>query len=320
MPDPAPLLGGLHHLTAITADGAANKRFYTEVLGLRLVKRTVNQDDVSAWHLFYADAVGSPGTDITFFVWNLPRERRGDHSVARTGFRVAHEEDLAWWSVWLEGHGVELLRTREPGGRPGLRFEDPEGQRLLLTVDDGPARARPFERSTVPAERQLRGLGPVILALPRAEPTARFLVEVLGFRLLDEGRDPQEPEARVLRLACGPEGAAGEVQLRIRPGQPPARQGAGGVHHVAFRVADRAALAAWVARLDAAGVRHSGEVERYWFRSLYFREPGGVLFELATDGPGFAVDEPIERLGERLVLPPFLEPRRASIEAGLPPL
>lgn len=317
---PAPELAGFHHVTAIAADAARNCRFYTEVLGLRLVKRTVNQDDVSAWHLFYADAVGSPGIDLTFFVWPLPSERRGSRSVARTGFAVASETDLGWWEERLRGFGIATRRTREPGGRPGLRFADPEGQRLLLTVEDGPSRAHPWARSPVPAERQLRGLGPVVLAFPKAEPSARFLVELLGFRFLGEGPDPEEGEARVWRFACGPGGSGAELQLRVQRGLPGARQGAGAVHHVAFRVADRGALAAWAERLGAAGVRHSGEVDRHWFRSLYFREPGGVLFELATDGPGFTVDEPVATLGERLVLPPFLEPHRATIEAGLPPL
>ncbi|MDW8371530.1 MAG: ring-cleaving dioxygenase, partial [Geminicoccaceae bacterium] len=271
-------------------------------------------------HLFYADAVGSPGTDVTFFVWPIPPERRGNHAVALTGFRVGSEADLGWWEERLRGLGIEARRTREPGGRPGLRFEDPEGQRLLLAVEDAPGPAVPWAASPVPPERQLRGLGPVTLDLPRAAPTARFLEERLGFRPLGEAADPELPEAGLLRFAVGPGGAAGEVRLRIRRDLGPARQGAGGVHHLAFRVSDRAALAAWAMRLDAAGVRHSGEIDRFWFRSLYLREPGGVLVELATDGPGFAVDEPVERLGDRLVLPPFLEPRRQAIEAALPPL
>lgn len=316
----APPLGGLHHLTAIGADGDRNLSFYTEVLGLRLVKRTVNQDDVSAWHLFYADALGNPGTDITFFLRASPRERRGNHAIGLSGFRVAREADLAWWEARLRDFGIAVRRTREPGGAPGLRFEDFEGQRLSLEVGDGSGPAIPWSGSAVPPERQLRGLGPVVIDLPRAEPTARFLEERLGFRPLGDDRDPEEAGTTVLRLGLGEGGATGEVRLRIRPGLGPARPGAGGVHHVAFRVPDRAGLAAWAARLDAARVRHSGEIERTWFRSLYLREPGGVLLELATDGPGFAVDEPVERLGERLVLPPFLEPRRAAIEAGLPPL
>ncbi len=316
---PAPPLGGLHHVTAIAADGPTNRRFYTELLGLRLVKRTVNQDDPTSWHLFYADAVGSPGTDLTFFIWPLPRERRGGRAVSATGFRVGSEAELGWWEARLHGAGIATRRSREPGGRPGLRFEDPEGQRLMLVVDDGPGSARPWPGSPVPIDRQLRGLGPIELTVPRAEPSLRFLVEQLGFRLVGEEADTESGRGPVRRLACGPGGAGAELQLVERPELAPARPGAGAVHHLAWRVADRAGLAAWRARLEAAGVRHSGEIDRFWFHSLYFREPGGVLFELATDGPGFAVDEPVERLGERLVLPPFLESRRAAIEAALPP-
>ncbi|MCS7266955.1 MAG: ring-cleaving dioxygenase [Geminicoccaceae bacterium] len=316
-----PVIGGLHHVTAISADGARNRWFYNQVLGLRLVKKTVNQDDVFSWHLFYADAVGSPGTDITFFVWDLPAERRGNHSIALTSFRVESEADLAWWDERLRAHGIAARRSREPGGRPGLRFQDLEGQRLALVLDDGPSSAVPWASGPVPAERQLRGLGPVTLAVPEAEPTARFLVELLGFRALGEEDERTDPGgARIARFAVGPGGAGAEVHLRIREGLPRARPGAGGAHHLALRVPDRAGLAAWSARLSAAGLRHSGEVDRFWFRSLYVREPNGILFELATDGPGFTIDEAESELGERLVLPPFLEPRRAEIEAALPPL
>jgi glyoxalase family protein len=320
MPASVPPLGGLHHLTAVSADAAMNRRFYTEVLGLRLVKRTVNQDDVSAWHLFYGDGEASPGSDLTFFVWDLPRERRGGRAIVRTGLRVRDEAALAAHAARLAAAGCVCRRTVEPGGRPGLRFEDPEGQRLVLVVDEAAAPGRPWAGSPLPAAEQILGLGPVTLAPPRIEPTAAFLEERLGFRTLDEVGDPEEPQGRVRRLAVGPGGAAAEVHLLAGPDLPPTRPGAGGAHHVAFRVADRAALTAWASRLAALGVASSGEVERWYFRSLYLREPGGVLLELATDGPGFTVDEPLARLGERLSLPPFLEPRRAAIEAALPAL
>lgn len=320
MPACAPPLGGLHHLTAISADGALNQRFYTEVLGLRLVKRTVNQDDVSAWHLFYGDGEASPGSELTFFVWDVPRERRGAHAIVRTGLRVRDEAALAAHARRLEAAGCPGRRTVEPGGRPGLRFDDPEGQRLVLVVDAAAEAGRPWAASPLPASEQILGLGPVTLALPRIEPTAAFLEDRLGFRSLDEAADPEEPGGWVRRLAVGQGGAAAELHLLARPDLARARPGAGGAHHVAFRVADRAALGAWATRLAELGVATSGEVERWYFRSLYLREPGGVLLELATDGPGFTVDEPLERLGERLSLPPFLEPRRAEIEAGLKPL
>lgn len=320
MPAPLPPLGGLHHLTAISADGARNRRFYSEVLGMRLVKRTVNQDDVTAWHLFYADGLASPGSDLTFFVWPLPAERRGAPAIARTALRVADEAALSRLEARLRAAGRAVRRTVEPGGRPGLRFEDPEGQRLALVVDPGPGPGAPWAGSPVPEPDQILSLGPITLALRAAEPTAGFLETVLGFRRLDPATDPDDPALRVERLAVGPGGAAAELHLLLDPRLEPARQGAGGAHHLALRVPDRTALAAWAAHLRAHRVASSGEVERWYFRSLYFREPAGILLELATDGPGFAVDEPLERLGERLSLPPFLEPRRAEIEAGLRPI
>jgi glyoxalase family protein len=196
----------------------------------------------------------------------MPPERRSNHAVALTGFRVGSEGDLGRWEERLRGVGIAVRRTREPGYGPGVRFEDPEGQRLLLVVDDGPGQAAPWARSPVPAERHLRGLGAVTLDLPRAGPTARFLEERLGFRPLDEAADPEVPEAGLLRFRVGPGGAAGELRLRIRTGPAPARQGAGGVHHVAIRLPVRAGPTAWGARLGEAGLRTSGEVERHWFR------------------------------------------------------
>jgi glyoxalase family protein len=244
-------LTGIHHLTAITADAPANKRFYTDTLGLRLVKKTVNQDDTSAYHLFYADGEATPGTDLTFFDWPVAAERRGTHSISRTGLRVSGEETLNYWAARLKDLGVNAETIKTLDGRATLDFEDPEGQR---------------------------------------------------FRLVDDG------------------GPAAELHVAIQPGLPSARQGAGAVHHVAFRTADIEASRDWAARLSEFRVPNSGEVERYYFRSLYFREPGGNLFEIATDGPGFTADEPLESLGERLALPPFLEGQRTSIEVKLKPL
>lgn len=313
-------LTGVHHLTAITADAAANRRFYVETMGLRLVKKTVNQDDVSAYHLFYADGQASPGTDLTFFDWPAPRERRGSNSIVRTGLRVSDETALAWWRKRLAARGVAVSDIAERAGRPSLDVEDGEGQRLRLVADGGAGEAHPWEASSVPAERQIRGLGPITISAPTLERTARVLTEVMNMRHVAEHADP-DGVGRVHVFAMG-EGGGPETELHVavQPGLGFAGQGAGGAHHVAFRTPDRAGLTAWTERVTEAGLRSSGEVERYYFRSLYFREPGGVLFEIATDGPGFAVDEPAETLGERLALPPFLEPRRAEIEAGLKPL
>jgi glyoxalase family protein len=314
-------LTGIHHLTAGSADIRGNHRFYTGALGMRLVKRSVNQDDVSAYHLFYADAVGSPGTDLTFFDWKMPRERRGTHALTRTHLRVHGPGTLAWWAERLRGAGAAVEEPSERDGRAVLDFEDPEGQRLTLLDDggEGPAGV-PWERSPVPAEHQVRGLGPVVMSVPELAPTAAALERVLGFRGVREYPHPDDARHTVHVFEMGGGGPHAELHVAVQPGLAPARLGAGGVHHVAFRTPNETEYHAWTARLTELRVPHSGEVDRYYFRSLYFREPGGILFEIATDGPGFAVDEDPDTLGEEIVLPPFLEPRREAIVAGLQPI
>lgn len=312
-------LTGIHHLTAITADAPANKRFYTDTLGLRLVKKTVNQDDTRAYHLFYADGEATPGTDLTFFDWPVPAERRGTHSISRTGLRVSGENSLNYWAARLADAGLNIGKLATIDGRASLDLQDPEGQRFRLLDDGGAGTARPWERSSVPVEHQIRGLGPITISVPTKEPTDALLTHVLNMK---EDRDYASPdgEGRVHVYRMGEGGAGAELHVAVQPDLPVARQGAGAVHHVAFRTPDAKAISAWAARLSQFKIPTSGEVERYYFRSLYFREPGGNLFEIATDGPGFTVDEPLDSLGERLALPPFLEPRRATIEANLKPL
>jgi glyoxalase family protein len=310
-------LTGIHHLTAISAQPRGNLAFYAGLLGLRLVKRTVNQDDVSAYHLFYADGKGSPGTDITFFDFPLPPERRGTNSIVRTGLRVAGEADLAFWHERLKQAGAVVGEISEVDGRLTLPFDDDEGQRLALIDDGGTGPSSPWERSTVPAEHQIRGLGPITLNVQELGRTALVLTEVMNMRRV---RDYATPHGEVHVFAMGEGGPAAELHVIEGKDLSLARQGAGGVHHVAFRTPDEAQYHAWTARLNGLRIPNSGEIDRFYFRSLYFREPNGILFEIATDGPGFASDEPIDKLGERLALPPFLEPRRAEIEAGLKPL
>jgi glyoxalase family protein len=312
-------VSGIHHLTAITANVRANKAFYTETLGLRLVKKTVNQDDVSAYHLFYGDGLGSPGTDITFFDWPLERERRGTRSIVRTGLRVAGRGTLAWWKQRFAEAGVPHGVIAEHEGRLTVEFEDPEGQRLGLVDDGGLGTSYPWERSPVPPPYQIRGLGPVAISVSELEPTDGVLTRVLGMTPVQDYPTPGDTQSRTHVYRMGPGGPAAELHVTVAPDSPAARQGAGGVHHVAFRVAD-ADYEAWADRLRERRMPSSGPIDRFYFRSLYFREPNGILFELATDGPGFAADEPVETLGEKLSLPPFLEPRRREIEAGLEPL
>jgi glyoxalase family protein len=314
-------LGGIHHLTAVSADIRSNYRFYTDTLGMRLVKRSVNQDDVSAYHLFYADAVGSPGTDLTFFDWKMPRERRGTHSIARTHLRVTGRPTLEWWASRLRARGVQAAPLVERDGRLTLDFEDPEGQRLALVDDAGQGgRAVAWDRSPVPPEHQVRGLGPIVMSVPALRGTDAVLTRVMNMRPVREYADPGNAAQQVHVYEMGGSGPHAELHVAVQADLGPARLGAGGVHHVAFRTPDESEYHAWRERLDSHAIPNSGEVDRYYFRSLYFREPNGILFEIATDGPGFAVDEDPATLGEQVALPPFLEPRREAILAGLEPI
>src|SRR3712207_6245997 len=315
-------LGGLHHVTAVTTQGRENVAFYTEVLGLRLVKKTVNQDDVSAYHLFYGDELGRPGTEVTFFDWphlRVAPNHPGVGEVSATELRVAGRAALEFWVERFAEYAVTHGGIEERDGRPLIRFTDPEGQRLRL-VDDADAGVTggvAWEGGPVPREVGIRGLGAVELTVRDLDPTAWVLTEVLGFRMTGErARDG----GRVAGFEVGPGGPGAEVLVVEEPGAPVARLGRGGVHHIAFRTPDDEEHAAWRERVRSFGLGVTPQIDRFYFRSIYFREPGGVLFEIATDGPGFATDEDAKHLGERLSLPPFLEPRREAIEAGLQPI
>ncbi|MAN55788.1 MAG: ring-cleaving dioxygenase [Paracoccus sp.] len=310
-------LTGLHHLTAITDDAPGNNRFYTRILGLRRVKKTVNQDNVSAYHLFYADGAGNPGTDITFFDLPAAKDRRGTNSISLTGLRVA-ESGLDYWASRLRDSGVPHGGVTLIDGRAGMDLEDHEGQRLRLIAAPDPE-GTPWPDSPVPAEHRIHGLGPVTISVAELAPTEALLRTVMKMRRVRDYPAPDGAgQVHVFEMGAG--GAAAELHVAVQPGLPRARLGAGGVHHVAFRVPDKAALSGWAERLGAARVATSGEIDRFYFRSLYFREPAGNLFELATDGPGFDADEPRDTMGTTLSLPPFLEDRRSQIEAGLKPL
>ena len=311
-------LKGIHHLTAVTADASGNHAFYTRGLGMRLVKKTVNQDDVSAYHLFYADGEATPGSDLTFFDWPVARERRGTHSIIRTGLRVAGEGTLKWWSERLKEHGVSQQPLSEQDGRLTLEFEDAEGQRLALIDDGGKGPSHAWAESVVPVEHQIRGLGPISMSVPALEPTHAVLTRVMEMRPVREYALSAGASVHVYEMGDG--GPAAELHVAVEPALPQARQGAGSVHHVAFRTPNDEEYRGWNERLKEMGIPSSGPVDRFYFRSLYFREPNGVLFEIATDGPGFTADEPLDKLGEKLSLPPFLEGRRKEIESGLKPL
>jgi glyoxalase family protein len=315
-------LGGLHHVTAVTTRARENVEFYTEVLGLRLVKKTVNQDDVSAYHLFYGDELGRPGTEVTFFDWphlRVAPNHSGAGEISATELRVPGREALEFWAGRLDEFGVEHGGVEGRDGRSFLAFTDREGQRLRLMDDTGASvpGGTPWDESQVPQEVGIRGLGAVELTVRDLGPTALVLTEVLGFRQTSESaRDG----SRDVVFEAGPGGPGTEVRVVEEPGAPPARLGRGGVHHVAFRTPDDEEHAEWRERIRAAGLGVTPQIDRYYFRSIYFREPGGVLFEIATDGPGFTSDEDAAHLGERLSLPPFLEERREEIEARLEPI
>lgn len=311
---------GIHHLTAISADVRENHRFYTQVIGMRLVKRSVNQDDVSAYHLFYADAKGSPGTDLTFFDWPIPKERFGTRSIVRTHLRVQGADTMAWWKEHFEALDLTHGEIAEIDGRLTLPFEDREGQRLTLIDDGGQGDPpMPYDRSPVPEEHQIRGLGPIVVSVPALTPTADLLTNVLGMRQARDYPHPENAATRVHVFEMGAGGPHAELHVAVQPDLPNAQQGAAGVHHVAFRTPDDQ-YDAWAERLNRMRVPNSGPVDRFWFRSLYLREPNGVLFEIATEGPGFGVDEDLMTLGERVVLPPFLEKHRNEIVSRLKPI
>jgi glyoxalase family protein len=315
-------LEGIHHITAITGHASQNVAFYTQVLGMRLVKKTVNQDDVSAYHLFYGDESGHAGTELTFFDWPMSGPNRpGVGNISAIAFGVRGREALEWWAERLTQFNVahEGIHLRGAGDdeRAVLRFRDPEGQQLELVDDGGRLQGQPWQKSPVPADKAIRGLYAVRLTVQALAPSARLLTDVMGFQ---QAGSYQDGEHTVTVFEVGPGGPGTEVHLEVRPDLPPGRPGIGGVHHVAFRTPDDEEHQRWRARLLEDHRQVTPVINRFYFRSIYFREPGGVLFEIATDGPGFATDEDLEHLGEGLALPPFLEPHREEIEAGLKPI
>ncbi len=301
-------IGGLHHVTAVTGRVADNFAFYSGVLGMRLVKKTVNQDDTDAYHLFYADEKGRPGTELTFFDWPQSGPGKpGAGTVTETALRVAGGR--AALETWARRLGPRAAQIEEAAdGAASFAFTDPEGQSLRLVAPAGLAN----DPAAVVA------LDSMTLTVRQAEPTRRVLTEILGFEATGE----DESGLRFLTGGDGSEPARAEqhVRLLVRTDAPWGRVGIGGVHHVAFRVADEAAQLAWRERLVDAGLPVSEVIDRFYFRAIYFREPGGVLFEISTNGPGFAADEDPAHLGESLSLPPFLERERAIIESRLTPL
>ena len=302
-------MSGIHHVTAISGAAERNLDFYTRVLGLRLVKKTVNFDDPGTYHLYYGDTQGQPGTILTFFPWaHAAQGRLGVGETQETAFRVPAAA-IGYWTHRLVEKGVPHALEKRFGATV-LTFTDPDGMRFALVGVAGAGNETAWGRE-IPAEHAIRGFHGVTLLVAKADPTAAIL-GVLGFR--EVARDG------ALRSFSADASLGGHVDLREAGDFLRGRQGRGSVHHVAFRAAGDAAQAAMVEKLTAQGMHVTEQKDRNYFRSVYFREPGGVLFEIATDDPGFAVAEPAESLGSALKLPRFLEPRRAELEAKLPPL
>ncbi len=310
---PSPRTAGIHHITAIARDPRSNIAFYTGILGLRLIKKTVNFDDPTTYHFYYGDDEGQPGTILTFFPWpHMAPGRAGVGLTFETSFR-APEGSLGFWTDRFVAHGVECDAPGKRFGREVLPFRDPDGMRLSLVLTAGDDAAAPSSRGDVPAEHAIHGFDGVTLMVADAAPTGAVLTGALGFR--EVGR-----EGPLVRFVSGAR-IGGIVDLHAAEGFLPGSMGAGSVHHVAFRAADDASQAGMARQLAGElGIGATEQKDRCYFRSIYFREPGGVIFEIATDTPGFAIDEAPEHLGEALKLPDFLEPRRSAIEAALPAL
>ncbi|WP_454814017.1 ring-cleaving dioxygenase [Labrys neptuniae] len=305
---------GIHHVTAIAGPAQRNLDFYTRILGLRLVKKTVNFDDPGTYHLYYGDEAGHPGTILTFFPWeHVASGRVGLGETQETVLRVP-ESSLGYWTHRLVENGVVHQPLTKRFGEPLLSFQDPDGMRLALVAVPGIGNEPGWTGAGIPADAAIRGFHSVNLLLAEAAPTGAILTDVFGFG--EVGR-----EGSLVRYRVADGGAGSIVDIHEASGLLPARLGGGSVHHIAFRAADDAEEAAMVRRLaENHGIRTTEQKDRNYFRSVYFREPGHVLFEIATDIPGFAVDEPASTLGETLKLPAFLEARRSGLEAALPRL
>jgi glyoxalase family protein len=305
---------GIHHVTAISGRADRNLEFYTRVLGIRFVKKTVNFDDPATYHLYYGDEAGRPGTILTFFPWeHAAPGRAGVGLTQATSFRVP-ASSIGYWTQRFIAKGVAQEALEKRFGEPVLSFTDPDGTRLGLVGVAGADQESGWNNGDIPAEHAVRGFHGVTVMVEDAARTGAVLTDVLGFA--QAGR-----EGSLVRFRANEAAIGGVVDIREAKGFLAGKLGRGSVHHIAFRAADDAAQAAMARKLvERHGLHPTEQIDRQYFRSVYFREPGGVLFEIATDEPGFAIDEPVASLGQALKLPRFLEPRRKEIEATLPPL
>lgn len=306
---------GHHHISMVTKNANENNHFYKNVLGLRRVKMTVNQDDPSMYHLFYGDKTGSPGTELSFFEIPLVgKTYRGTNAITRIGLLVPSEDSLHYWKERFETFDVKHSEITTYANRPALQFEDAEGLRLVLLVSNGEKveHWETWEKSEVPAEHQIQGMGSVEMTVRRLDKMASTLTEMFGYTEVSRSE-----EEAIFQSIKGE--AFGEIVVKYLDG-PTEKPGRGSIHHLAIRVKNDAELAYWEEQVIQRGFQSSGIIDRFYFKSLYFRESNGILFEIATDGPGFTVDGDVEHLGEKLDLPPFLEDQRAEVEANLAPI
>ena len=306
-------MSGIHHVTAISGNPSKNIQFYRELLGLRLVKKTVNFDDPGTYHLYYGDESGTPGTILTFFPWEHAAAGRGGvGQTQQTAFRVP-ARSIGYWTHRFIDKGITHEALEKRFGETVLSFTDPDGMSLALVGVPGAENETAWSNDAIPAEHAIRGFHGVTLLIEDAAKTGAILINVLGFKAA--GR-----EGSISRYRA-PNAVGGVVDIYEAKGFLPGRLGRGSVHHIAFRAADDTAQAEMARKLVSEHSMHpTDQKDRNYFRSVYFREPGGILFEIATDIPGFAVDEPLATLGEALKLPPFLEPHRKDIEQTLPSL
>jgi glyoxalase family protein len=303
---------GIHHVTAIARDPQSNVDFYTRALGLRLVKQTVNFDAPDSYHLYYGDEQGSPSSLLTFFPWpDVAKGRQGAGMTTTTAFSVPGSS-LGWWHERLRRLEVDTDAPTSRGEEDVLSFRDPNGMGIDLVASEGDHRSGWDGVADIPAEHAVRGLHAITLSEQQLDPSAGMLTDLLGMDVTEEGAD----RAR-FGMADGGSGALVDVAAGVRER---GLQAGGTVHHVAFRAPDLDTMTTWRQELLGRGVNVTQILDRQYFRSIYFREPGGVLFEIATDAPGFAIDEPLLELGRHLKLPPWLEPDREQIAAALPPL
>ncbi|MGX8176983.1 ring-cleaving dioxygenase [Exiguobacterium undae] len=310
-------LKGIHHVTAITSSAEKNYEFFTNVLGMRLVKKTVNQDDIQTYHLFFADDKGSAGTDMTFFDFpGIPKGTHGTNEIFKTAFRVPTDEALHYWIKRFDKYDVKHRGIKEQFGKKTLSFVDFDDQQYMLISDEhneGIASGTPWQNGPVPLEFAITGLGPIHIRIAEFDRLKEVLEKAMLMREID-----QAGSLHLFEMGQGGNGAQVVVEHNLL--LPSGRQGFGTVHHVAFRVEDTAALNEWIERMQDLQFNTSGYVDRFFFESLYARVARGVLFEWATDGPGFLGDEPYETVGEKLSLPPFLESQRQQIEQMVRPI